>query len=154
MNPFSSSLQPKSPLFFATEEAQTALSSSSNNASSLNVCPCPVCFLTLFLDSIKCLHATFNVVSDVTVEQPGTRILRTHLYCLESKLHAAPFILQKANTKSNSEERMFSPGRWLETDHTHRYDENFHPAGGDKTSWCLRVPSCVVFYYVHICMFS
>lgn len=40
----------------------------------------PVCFLSY---TIHCLHATFNVVGDVTVEQPATGILRTHFHCLE-----------------------------------------------------------------------
>lgn len=42
-------------------------------------------FLTFFCDSIHCLHAGFNVVGDVTVEQPFTRVLRTHLYCLKRR---------------------------------------------------------------------
>lgn len=42
-------------------------------------------FLTFFRDSIHRLHAGFNVVGDVTVEQPFTRVLRTHLYCLKRR---------------------------------------------------------------------
>ncbi|TNN55305.1 hypothetical protein EYF80_034495 [Liparis tanakae] len=36
-------------------------------------------------NSIHRLHASFNVVSDVAVEQPSTRNLRTHLYCLQGE---------------------------------------------------------------------
>lgn len=38
---------------------------------------------TFFSDGIQRLHAALDVVSDMTVEQPGTRILRTHFHRLE-----------------------------------------------------------------------
>ena len=43
-------------------------------------------FHTFLCDSIHRLHAGFNVVGDMTVEQPFTRVLRTHLYCLKRRI--------------------------------------------------------------------
>lgn len=44
-----------------------------------------VWFCTFFGDGIHGLHSRWNVVGDVTVDQPGTRILRTHFHRLNKK---------------------------------------------------------------------
>lgn len=81
LSPSSSVTQPKIPLLFAVKQ--------STLVTILHHFWQHICLsffsppLTFFSYTIHCLHAAFNVVGDVTVEQPGTGILRTHFHCLE-----------------------------------------------------------------------
>lgn len=78
LNP-SSSTQPKIPFLFAVK--QSTLVMILHHFWQYTCLPsCPV---TFFRHTIHGLHAAFNVVGDVAVEQPATRVLRTHFHCLQ-----------------------------------------------------------------------
>lgn len=79
---FSSTVQPKIPAFFAVDEKQTCYYLHGAFIATVWLLVW-IRFLTFFGDRIYRFHASFNVIDDVTMEQPSTRILRTHLYGLK-----------------------------------------------------------------------
>lgn len=85
--------QPNIPLLLAVKQS-TLLQSTTFHSTVQSVCS-----FTFFSDGIHRLHAAFNVVSDVTVEQPGTRILWTHFHCLE-KINTLDYLQAKVNNKA------------------------------------------------------